>query len=191
MTGRLRITYGNTATTAYAQNARLWPSSFVTNRGGVITSAAYSYDGTGNLSTIADSADSSFNRTLGYDGIGRLTSASGPWGSGTIGYDGVGNITSSAYGASTLTYAYDSSNRLASLSGARTASYNYGNYGTIVSDGAAGNVDTNTYQYDGVPNLTCVNCAEFEFTPTRRTVERRMTTPQGTVSSDATRKSPS
>jgi RHS repeat-associated protein len=123
----------------------------------------YTYDGTGNLTAIADSSDASFSRTLGYDGIGRLTSATGPWGSGTVAYDGVGNITSSAYGASALTYSYDSNNRLATLTGtggARSAAYTYGNYGTIVSDGAAGNVNTNTYQYDGVPNLTCVNCAD-------------------------------
>jgi RHS repeat-associated protein len=157
------ITYGNTATSTYAQNARLWPSSFVTTRGSGITSATYTYDGTGNLTTLTDTLDTRYNRTLGYDGIGRLTSASGPWGSGTIAYDGVGNITSATYGGSALNYSYDSNNRLSTLSGtggARSASYSYGNYGTIVSDGAAGALNTNTYQYDGVPNLTCINCAD-------------------------------
>jgi RHS repeat-associated protein len=144
----------------------------------------------GILTAITDTIDTRFNRTLGYDGIGRLTNASGPWGAGTIAYDDVGNITRSTYGSANLTYAYDANNRLASLTGtggARSASYSYGNYGTIVSDGAAGALNTNTYQYDGVPNLTCINCADatkkiehvYDGNHTRVAVKKNSLNPNG------------
>lgn len=84
------ITYANGATTSYGQNSRLWPSSFSASRGATFISSTYGYDGAGNLTSINDSIDNGLDRTLGYDSINRLTSASGPWGSGSFGYDGAG-----------------------------------------------------------------------------------------------------
>lgn len=150
-----QIAYANGTTSSYGQNARLWPSSFVTQKGSTAySSSSYGYDGAGNLLSITDSADSSYNRGLVYDNINRLTSSSGPWGSGTIAYSGRGNITSQVLGASSLYYEYDGNNRLNKVSGARVATYAYDAYGDIVSGGG------NTYTYDGAPNLTCVNCAD-------------------------------
>ena len=149
------ITYANGATTSYGQNSRLWPSSFNSSKSAAFINSTYSYDGTGNLTTINDSVDNSLNRTLGYDGIGRLTSAAGPWGAGSFVYDGVGNITSRSYGGAATTYVYDnSSNRLTSMAGQRNATFSYGDYASITNDG------NNAYNYDGVPNLTCVNCID-------------------------------
>jgi YD repeat-containing protein len=150
-----RITYNGGGTATYEQNARLWPTGFVAVKGSTHIDSAYAYDDTGNITAINDSVDNSFDRTLGYDGIGRLTSAAGPWGAGSFTYDGVGNITQKVLGGQTTSYSYNStSNLLASLSGARVASFTYGDYASISSDGA------NTYTYNGVPNLTCVNCAD-------------------------------
>ncbi len=147
------ITYGNQTVTSYGQNNRLWPSSFSTAMGATsYSNSGYIYDGVGNLTSITDSVDSSYSRTLGYDGIDRLTSASGPWGAGTIAYDGTGNIKSQNLGTYGLAYTYDSNNKLTALSGARASSFAYDSAGDITS--AYGN----TYAYDGVPNLGCVNC---------------------------------
>lgn len=151
--GQIRqINYENGTVTDYGQNNRLWPSSFATQKSGTYyTNSSYFYDGVGNLTRIADTADSTYNRTLGYDSIDRLTSISGPWGSGTINYSGQGNISSQAFGSTTLTYGY-TSNRLSSVSG-YSSSFGYDAYGNITS--GAGN----TYTYDNVPNLRCVNCS--------------------------------
>lgn len=150
-----QITYANGTTTTYTQTPRLWPATFATAKTGGATylNSAYTYDGTGNLATIADSVDISFNRTLGYDGINRLTSAAGFWGAGSISYDGVGNLLKQTYGTTSLNYAYDTQNRLASVSGQRTGSFTYDAYGNIASSAGT------TYTYDGVPNLVCINCA--------------------------------
>ncbi|MGL5005561.1 MAG: RHS repeat protein, partial [Casimicrobium sp.] len=167
------MTYGNSATSTYGQNARLWPSSFVATKNSNFINSAYTYDGTGNLTRIEDSVDNGFDRVMDDDGSGRLTGADGPWGNGTFTYDGVGNITQATYGSLTRTYTYNStSNLLTSLSGmpnpsnpstTRSTSYTYGAYGQVLRDGPTtglGSEFTNTFDYDDVPNLTCINCAD-------------------------------
>ena len=148
-----QLTYANGVTSTYGQNSRLWPSTFSTAKGGTaITGTTYGYDSVGNITTINDSVDAGINRSLDYDAINRLTTATGSWGSGTIAYDGAGNITSQALGPWVLNYNYDSQNRLSSVYGARSASYTYDVYGDIASDG------TKSYSYDDVPNLRCADC---------------------------------
>jgi YD repeat-containing protein len=154
--GQLRqLTYGNGTITDYGQNNRLWPSSFATRRadGSVIHSTSYAYDGIGNLLTINDPYVSGWYRNMGYDDLHRLSSVTGPWGAGSISYSGVGNITSQNFGGFAISYNYDGSNKLASVGGTYSTPYTYDAYGSVLS--AWGN----SYSYDGVPNLTCVNCA--------------------------------
>lgn len=151
-----KITYANGTSTEYGQNARLWPSFFKTDKTGGATylNNVYTYDKAGNITQISDTIDASYNRTLGYDNLDRLTSISGPWGTGMIAYNGAGNITSQVLGSWNLYYTYGSNNRLDSVSGNRVATYAYDAYGNITSGGG------NTYTYDDVPNLRCVNCAD-------------------------------
>ncbi|GAB2859560.1 hypothetical protein GCM10027277_30110 [Pseudoduganella ginsengisoli] len=159
-----QINYANGTVTEYDQHSRLWPSTFRTQKSGTYyVNSSYGYDGMGNLSSISDSADGSYNRSFGYDSLDRLTTANGPWGSGTIAYNGAGNITSQVLGGSNLYYSYtDGTNRLNSVTGSRTTTYGYDAYGNVTSGSG------NTYTYDGVPNLTCVNCgnaaAKIEYT---------------------------
>lgn len=149
-----QIEYANGLVTNYEQNNRLWPSAFRTRRAGTYyVSSDYLYDGLGNLTTITDAADAGRNRSLGYDDLNRLNVANGPWGSGAITYDGAGNIRSQGFGSYSLTYAYDSQNRLSGVSGSHNSTYSYDGRGNVTADGAA------TYQYDSAPNLRCVNCA--------------------------------
>ncbi|MGY2224930.1 RHS repeat protein [Pseudomonas gingeri] len=150
------ITYANGTVTSYDQNSRLWPASFTLQKTGDALSylnSTYTYDGAGNLTTISDSTDSGFNRTLGYDNINRLTNIAGPWGLGSITYDGGGNLISQTFGPSSLAYTYDANNRLNAVTGARISTYDYDSYGNISSS------QGNTYTYNDVPNLVCVNCS--------------------------------
>lgn len=151
-----QIDYANNTVTTYDQNSRLWPRTFETHKSlsASYVDSTYGYDGVGNLTSISDSADSSYSRTLGYDDINRLTSISGPWGAGSINYSGRGNISSQSLGSSSLFYSYDTKNRLSSVSGVRSATYGYDDYGNIVSGGG------NIYDYDSASNFTCFNCAD-------------------------------
>lgn len=153
--GQIRqITYANGTVTNYNQNTRLWPSSFTVAKGsGALLNASYTYDATGNLASISDSVDSGYNRSFDYDGINRLTTANGPWGSGAISYSGAGNITSQQFGSGyTLSYVYDTQNRLTRTGGSRSTSFSYDAYGDVTSAWGS------NYSYDGVPNLRCANC---------------------------------
>lgn len=150
------ITYSNGTVSSYGQNARLWPTSFTTQKtatAGIYLHNSYTYDGVGNLASISDTADSSFNRTLGYDNINRLTSASGFWGQGSITYDGGGNLTAQTLGQSSLIYSYDANNRLSGVRGLRADTFGYDTYGNVASSSGT------TYTYNDVPNLVCINCA--------------------------------
>jgi YD repeat-containing protein len=150
-----QISYANGTISSYGQNNRMLPSSFATSKAGTgYINSSYGYDSVGNLTSISDTIDGTANRTLDYDGIDRLTSASGPWGAGSIAYDGGGNITNQSLGAFNLNYTYDASNRLSSVNGQRSATYTYDVYGNIA--GGAGT----TYTYDDMPRLRCVNCAD-------------------------------
>lgn len=154
--GQVRtIGYANSVTSEYGQNQRLWANSFSTSRSSSFNRASYGYDAVGNLTSISDSADSAYNRTLDYDSMNRLTRVTTPAGSGDIAYDGAGNITRQRIGSLQLDYRYDGSNRLSSLSAVpstHSTSYGYDALGNIAS------AQGKTYQYDAVPNLTCVNC---------------------------------
>lgn len=149
-----QINYANGTVTNYGQNSRLWPSSFSTNKvsGATYVNSSYSYDGVGNLKSISDTTDSSFNRTISYDAINRLVSIAGPWGAGNIAYDGYGNITSQTFGSWGINYSYNSKNQLTNTSGSKAASYSYDTYGNIVTAGNA------SYTYDDAFNLVCYDC---------------------------------
>ena len=103
-------------------------------------------------------------RTFGYDDLGRLTSASGPWGAGAYVYDALGNLRSKTLGSRTVTNTYDANNLITSsadsVNGTRALTYNgrgnvrdlgglhfvwdKHNQITVVSGDA-----TATYRYDG------------------------------------------
>ncbi|PAU65776.1 hypothetical protein BZL41_04990 [Pseudomonas sp. PIC25] len=148
------IEYVNGVFSRYDQNARLWPGSFQVGRSNSLyANSAYGYDGQGNLTSIVDSIDSRYNRTLVYDGVNRLVGATGPWGNGNITYSGAGNIKRKVYGQYELNYSYDSANRLSAISGSLSSGFSYDIYGNVI--GGYGKV----YKYDGAQNLVCVDCA--------------------------------
>lgn len=104
---------------------------------------SYSYDARGKVTSIIDGAVSGNNRSFDYDGLGRLTSASGPWGangtyaSGSFKYDPLNNLRQKKLGSRTVTLTYDKRNRLTQSidtgpSGLRTLAYDaQGNVTTL------------------------------------------------------------
>lgn len=96
----------------------------------------YAYTDAGNLSSITDRKDGADNATLFYDGLHRLQTASGLWGSWTYNYDSLNNLRSRV-GGSNLTYSYDTTNnRLSGVSGAHNRNYSYNSKGEITGDGS-------------------------------------------------------
>lgn len=95
-----------------------------------------SYDLNDNLAGLIDWVDRNNDiKNLVYDGADRLRSADGRWGSGSYSYDGLGNLFSRSLNNSTITYHYDSLNRLTHLSGAYAYNYGYDVMGNIIHNG--------------------------------------------------------
>lgn len=126
-------TLANGITRSVAQNVRGLPAQW---RDAGVMNDSYSYDADGNVTGIQDLLQGVNTRSMGYDGLDRLTAANGPWGSGRLSYDALDNLIYSQIGARTLSHQIDpASNRLTSLSGSQSVSMGYDANGNPSSRG--------------------------------------------------------
>gem|GEM_PF-5661398 len=138
------FTYANNRTTSLTYNTRNFTSQI---NAGLVLNMGYIYtDPRGNMTSITNHLDSSKNHTFTYDGLNRLNTFNGPWGTGSFTYDSRGNrLTKTVAGVAT-NYAY-ASNRLTSTSGGESFSFTYNN------DGDAIGINGHILQYDTLHNL--------------------------------------
>lgn len=132
---------------------------------------SYQYDPENNIASISDGVDTARNRTLRYDGLGRLTTVTGTTAAqtGTFTYDELDNIRSKQENGLTYIYNYNAANnRLTSITNT-LFNFGYDGYGNITSNGnstfayddanqllQAGGI---TYQYDGSSQRTLTRTA--------------------------------
>ena len=119
----------------------------------------YQYDANHNIDSISDLLSPAKNISLSYDDLDRLDTATGFWGSGSFSYDALGNITSKTLGNQSLTYTYNTSNRLTGISGSISRNFAYDSRGNVTQNGQRAfsfnlanqltTSGTNSYQYDG------------------------------------------
>ena len=145
-------------------SARHWMRQFKpyerqVKSGGTLRSAQrYSYDNNDNLDAITDLVQSNQSISMTFDGLDRLSTAGGVWGSGSFGYDTLGNISSKVLGSQNLSYSYQSaSNRLNTVTGGY--SFSYDDRGNVINNGKRSfqfnranqlvSSGTISYQYDG------------------------------------------
>ncbi|HRK67137.1 MAG TPA: RHS repeat-associated core domain-containing protein, partial [Hyphomonas sp.] len=74
----------------------------------------YTYTPRSQIASINDQTVANIDQTFTYDGIGRLTASTGPWGNGVFQYDGLGNLRQRQVGSRTVALSYDANNRLSS-----------------------------------------------------------------------------
>lgn len=98
------------------------------------------YDANGNITAVTDEAGGPRNKSFGYDALNRLTSANaaGLWGTQAYTYDALNNLRTLQTGAQISTYAYDTTNKLTSISsgGSTLASYLYDTRGNVTGKNA-------------------------------------------------------
>ncbi|WP_234409559.1 RHS repeat-associated core domain-containing protein, partial [Ideonella sp. B508-1] len=124
-------TFGNGITHTLTQNVRGLP--LLVSDSGTLKDQ-YSYDANANVIGIDDQQENLTDRTLTYDGLNRLKTANGIWGSGSFTYDVQDNIRSSTVGSRSITHAYDpATNLLTGVSGSVTYAYAYDANGNITS----------------------------------------------------------
>jgi RHS repeat-associated protein len=127
------------------------------------TSMSYGYDAAGRIISI-DSPNDSYDRTLTYDGVGRLKTASGPWGAGNYSYDRLGNIRTRTEGTRTVTTNYTSLNRVNQVQdtaqGSAWRTYSHDTRGNVTGDGIHGF----TYDFANQPvTLTGPDAGSFAY----------------------------
>lgn len=153
--GQLKqIHYANNVVTDIGQNERLFPTSFASSNAAGLSpnNFLYGYDAAGNPSAITDYVNAANNKSLSYDGLNQLRTATGPWGSGSLTYDKRGNLKTKVLGSDSLTYNYNlTSNRLDTITGSRPFSFQYDLYANVSSNGAR------TFTYDDSSNLVSIN----------------------------------
>jgi RHS repeat-associated protein len=67
----------------------------------------YAYDVLGRVTAVDDHVHPLEDRSFGYDALGRLVSASGPWGSGQFSYDVLNNLREKTLGSRVVELDYD------------------------------------------------------------------------------------
>jgi len=92
----------------------------------------YRYDANDNIDNIQDLVNSSKNISLSYDGLDRISTANGYWGSGSFSYDTLGNLRQKNLGSQQLSYSY-LNNRVSTVTGGYNFSYD--ERGNAVSNG--------------------------------------------------------
>jgi len=115
--GMAGFTYGNGIVHSLEQNARGLPDRSRDAGASVVLDDGYDYDANGNVAAITDGvAGNRGNRTMGYDGLDRLTSTVSPMFSpASYTYDGVDNLRSARIAGRNHVYDYDGSNRLTNV----------------------------------------------------------------------------
>ncbi len=128
-------TLANGVVHSTSQNTRGLP--WVWRDAGVMQDV-YTYDASGNVSSIADQQEGgATSRSMGYDGLDRLTAANGIWGAGGFNYDGLDNLRGSTVGGRSLAHNVDpASNRLTSLTGSQSLAIGYDANGNVTQRGA-------------------------------------------------------
>jgi len=146
------MTYNNGVVTTQGLDNRLRPNTLVSNNGQVdFVALAMGYDNAGNVTSITDNAGSLHNRTIGYDDVNRMISATGPWGTETITYDGRGNIDTRDRNGSLQDYYYSSDKMTYRVFPTFFYTITHDSRGNMTSDGP------NIMVYDGAKNLASID----------------------------------
>lgn len=149
-----QVNYGNGNVTSYTYNSmqRLTQIKTVNASNAVIQELNYTYDGVGNILSIADNVNTA-DQSFQYDHLNRLTQAVGQqYGTKTYAYNTIGNVTSK----DGLTYTYDGiaggKHAVTNLSDGTTFTYDANGNMATMQKGA----DLTQYYYDSENHLTQV-----------------------------------
>lgn len=137
------ITYGNglTRTLAHDQDYRV--TDIVTPG---LQDLNFSYDLNNNITQLLNAIDVSADQSFGYDGLDRLTTATGTYGDQIYSYDGIGNRLSLTADGNITNYGYFSSTHRLQSVGSQTRAYD--------NAGNTTQIDNDTYSYNNQNRLS-------------------------------------
>jgi RHS repeat-associated protein len=183
-----QLSYGNgtVATRTYDNRYRILTNK-LTQGGTTIAEYDYGYDSAGNITSIADVVDATFNRAFGYDDINRLITANSGtslWGTGSYSYDAMGNMKTLQLGQRSAAFTYSSTTpKIASVTDTGTVS-------SVSYDAAGNELTTGPSSYTYSPRNTLASAAGFTYTYDARGVRTISTTVGTALSISAVSSSP-
>ncbi|WP_158635301.1 hypothetical protein [Luteimonas cucumeris] len=144
--------YANGITYAAEKNTRSLPSNLTYAKGGLLYSQDLAYDANANLTNVTDLLPMSPSRTktMTYDSLNRLSTATGLWGVESYAYDALDNFLSITRGGINNRFEYDPANRLVRIAN------------------AANNQTLHSYDYDTKGNVTTRDGATLSFDEANR-----------------------
>ena len=153
------ITYGNGMTYSTTVDDRQLPRDmYVSNANNErLSDLVFSWDKNANITLIQDLVNPQYTVDMDYDGLNRLTQANGYWGNGSITYDTVGNIQTKNLGSQTLTYHYDTRNRLDHVTGSKPYTFSYDPRGNVTTNG------NRAFTFNALNQLTGSDAIGFEY----------------------------
>ena len=126
----------------------------------------YGYDSNNNVAGIS-SNDAQYSVSgLSYDGLDRLRTANGVWGSGSFTYDSLSNLKTQSVGTSNYVYTYNAQNRLESISGSINKPVYYDARGNLTRNGFQGLV------FNSANELISGNGASYLYDANHRLVRK-------------------
>lgn len=144
-----KLNYGNGHRFEQTLNASLLPERLTVAKNNIkALDLSYSYDKRKLVTNIKDRAMSGNDRTMDYDALERLTTSTGPWGTGIVEYDTLGNIIRKKLGTRQVNMTYDSNNRLNRA---------------IDSGGIGGTTGDRSFLYDSRGNVTSAGNQDFVY----------------------------
>jgi RHS repeat-associated protein len=146
----VQTTFGNGTTrqASYDNRYRVLTNALI-GPTGTIASYTYGYDNAGNITSIHDAVDPTYNRDFAYDDLNRLITAnsgSSLWGAGSYSYDAMGNMLSMSLGSS------------------RNSNFQYVGTTPKLSNVTENGV-SRSVAYDAVGNESVVGNDSFSYTP--------------------------
>lgn len=129
--------YGNGMTYATQLNDRQLVSDMYVNggTGARLSDLLFAWNKNARMILSQDLINPEYTLEMEYDGLNRLTDANGFWGDGSISYDSFGNIRTKNLGSQTLSYYYDSRNRLDYVTGSNPYTFEYDIRGNVTDNG--------------------------------------------------------
>ncbi|TGM04820.1 hypothetical protein EHQ76_07165 [Leptospira barantonii] len=127
--------------------------------GSVIGNTEYTYDGKGNITKIEDKLNPTRTQNYTLDNLGRVTQATGKYGTQNYSYSANGNLIQK---------------------GGYTLNYGDGNHANAVTTATSASTGTMTYGYDASGNMVSRNGDTFRYDSFGKLIE---ITPNGTTSS--------
>lgn len=170
------MTYDNGSVFKSTLNSKRIPEMVRTLKGSnTIVNLNYAYDRNNNVKNITNYQNRSNDRTMGYDGLNRMTTANGRWGSGSIEYTDNHDIDTMSLGSKILYYGYDNSGKLTHTTGSVNKNFGYDKYGNVTANG------TDNFIYDDANQMLKVSNKNIHYSYDGNKKRVKVQTPEKTV----------